>query len=146
MKWLRPAFAFALACAAAAWVLLKPAPPPEPAFDLPVVEVPSGQAIYFAEVIRSERGAAGLVYRFRFIAPGIARDGGTVTPEQARDDMQALCDGFGIDHLPSMGPTPGQLIISLSDRATAFGEPAPEATQYFEAYRVEDGKCVWEMF
>lgn len=151
MKRLPAIIAFVLACLAAAYVMLKPAPlvpvpvPAVPA-DLPVVEVPSGQTVYFAEVIQTEPSAAGLVYRFRFIAPEIAREGGSVTPEAAQADMQALCDSFAIRHLPTMGPAPGQVIISLADRATVFGEPAPEATQYFEAYRIEDGACIWELF
>ena len=31
-------------------------------------------------------------------------------------------------------------------RAVAFGEPAPEATQYFEAYSIDGDRCVWEPF
>jgi hypothetical protein len=27
-----------------------------------------------------------------------------------------------------------------------FGEPAPDATQFFEAYRVEGDTCIWEAF
>ena len=48
--------------------------------------------------------------------------------------------------LPATGPQPSQIVISLSDRAVPFGEADPEATQFFEAYRVEGGACIWEMF
>ena len=48
--------------------------------------------------------------------------------------------------LTASGPVPAQVIISLSDRAVVFGEPAPEATQFFEAYTVTDGRCQWEPF
>jgi hypothetical protein len=27
-----------------------------------------------------------------------------------------------------------------------FGEPAPEATQFFEGYRIDAGRCVWELY
>jgi hypothetical protein len=41
---------------------------------------------------------------------------------------------------------PQQVIISLSDTAVPFGESAPEATQFFEAFAIRDGACIWEMF
>jgi hypothetical protein len=44
------------------------------------------------------------------------------------------------------GPIPSQIIISLEDRPVPFGEADPEAVQYFEAFRVENGACIWEVF
>jgi hypothetical protein len=126
---------------------LWPAPAPAAvALDGVPVEVPSGQQVVWVETIQGERSAAGLAYRFRFVAPGIARDGGTVSEDQAQADMQALCDTFALERLPATGPMPEQVIISLSDRPVPFGEPAPEATQFFEGYRIEAGKCVWELY
>lgn len=137
-----------LACLAAVYLVMRPAPvpPTAPAPDGVRVEVPSGQEVVYVDVIQGEPGTAGLVYRFRFIAPAIARQGGTVSMEVAHDDMQALCDGFALPRIADTGPQPGQIIISLSDRPVPFGEPMPEATQYFEAYRAENGKCIWEMY
>lgn len=60
--------------------------------------------------------------------------------------MEVLCNEFALPRLPATGPAPAQIIISLSDRAVAFGEPAPEATQFFEAYTIIDGRCQWEPF
>ena len=114
--------------------------------DGPLIEVPSGQPITFHEVIRDAAGPAGLTYRFRFIAPDIARIGGDVTFEIAVVDMDHLCNRFALQRISNIGPQPSQIVISLSDRATAFGQAAPEATQFFEAYRVEDGVCIWESF
>jgi hypothetical protein len=128
-----------------AWRLW-PAPEQPVALDGVPVEVPSGQQVAYVDTIQNERSVAGLAYRFRFLAPGISRDGGTVSEEAAQADMQALCDSFALPRLPSTGPVPEQIIISLSDRPVAFGEPAPEATQFFEGYRIEAGKCVWELF
>ena len=64
----------------------------------------------------------------------------------AQADMEVLCNEFALPRLPATGPAPAQIIISLSDRAVAFGEPAPEATQFFEAYTIIDGRCQWEPF
>ena len=76
----------------------------------------------------------------------IARDGGTVNVEAAQEDMAALCSGFALPRIANTGPQPTQIIIVLSDREVAFGETVPEATQYFEAYSLADGMCVWEPF
>ena len=43
-------------------------------------------------------------------------------------------------------PQPAQIVISLSDRPVPFGEAAPDATQFFEAFALQDGTCIWEMF
>lgn len=108
--------------------------------------VPSGQEVRYLDTVQSAPGPEGLTIRFRFIAPAIARDRGTIGAEAAQADMEWLCTNFALPRLPAGGPVPSQVIVSLSDREVAFGEPAPEATQFFEAYTVTDGHCVWEAF
>ena len=110
------------------------------------IAVPSGQAVTLQDVIWNEAGPSGLTLRFRFVAPQIARSGGSVDAESASADMMALCNAFALPRLAEFGPQPGQVIISLSDRALPFGETVPEATQFFEAFSIENGTCVWEMF
>ncbi len=110
------------------------------------ITVPSGQDVRFVEMVSDTQGPEGLTYRFRFIAPAIARDGGTVDAEAALADMQALCDSFALDRIAVTGPQPSQVIISLADRDVPFGEPSPDATQFFEAFHPEDGACVWDGF
>ena len=107
---------------------------------------PSGQAISFLETVQSAPGTGGLTVRFRFLAPGIAKAGGSVDAEVAQADMLWLCDTYALPRLAQGGPVPAQIVISLSDRAVPFGEAAPDVTKFFEAYRVEDGNCVWEPF
>ena len=107
--------------------------------DGPLVAVPSGGEVRYLDTITNVPGQEGLTYRFRFV-------GASVRAESAPDDMLALCNTFAIDRLPTTGPIPNQIVISLSDRVTTFGEPTPEATQFFEAYRVQNGQCVWELF
>lgn len=108
--------------------------------------VPSGQALSYVDTIHDAAGPAGLTLRFRFLAPAIARDGGTVDPEAAFADMQALCDGFALPRVPATGPRPAQIVITLMDREVPFGAPAPEATQFFEAFVPDGDSCVWEPF
>lgn len=110
------------------------------------IPVPSGQAVLLQDVVQDAPGPQGLTVRFRFVAPAIARAGGTVAPEDAFVDMEYLCRTYAMPRLSNTGPVPAQVVISLSDMAVPFGEPVPEATQFFEAYRIEDGTCIWEAF
>jgi hypothetical protein len=132
--------AAALGIAALAVVLYPRAPEP-PAAE--TIAVPSGQAVSFVEVIRDARGPSGLTYRFRFLAPGI---GGEVPFEAASADMLYLCQTYALPRIAGSVPQPRQIVVSMDDRPVQFGVPAPEATQFFEAYRPEGETCVPELF
>ena len=43
------------------------------------IEVPSGQEVTFIDVVRDAPGPDGLTYRFRFLAPAIARADGKIS-------------------------------------------------------------------
>lgn len=116
------------------------------AFAQEEIKVPSGQAVTFVDMIRDAPGPEGLTYRFRFLAPAIDRAAGTVTDEQAMDDMADLCSTYVLPRLANLGPTPSQIVISLADRPVDFGTPNPDATQFFEAFSLQDGACVWDGF
>jgi hypothetical protein len=116
-----------------------------PGDDL-AIPVPSGQLVTLHETIWNVVGPEGLVTRFRFIAPAINRDAGTVDFEAASIDLMYLCQEYALQKLSQSGPVPAQVIVSLADRPLPFGEAAPEATQYFEAFRIENGACIWEVF
>lgn len=111
-----------------------------------VIAVPSGQPITYVETIPDAQGADGLTYRFRFLAPDIAREGGKISSDVAQEDMKTLCETFALSHLTGTGPQVAQIIISLSDRPIPFGEPDPDATQYFEAFHPEGDACIWDGF
>ena len=106
-------------------------------------DVPSGEVLTFQESFYEEQLDGSLWARFRFVMPSIAR-GGQVGYADVAEDFLHLCDVYV---LPGLGDdVPEQIVISLSDRETEFGVPAPEATQFFEAFRVESGSCIWEGF
>lgn len=109
------------------------------------IAVPSGQDIRFLDVISDAPGTAGATARYRFVAPAIARPGGSIDFDTAVADMLHLCQNYVMPQLDQSLP-PRQIVISLSDRPLPFGQPAPEATQFFEAYRLENGRCIWEAF
>ena len=110
------------------------------------ISVPSGQEITLLDVIWNEPGPNGLVTRFRFLAPAITKALGNISFEVAIADMAHLCQDFALPKITGSVIAPTQIIISLSDRAVAFGATDPEATQFFEAYRLENGACIWEVF
>jgi hypothetical protein len=118
----------------------------EPGDDA-AITVPSGQKVTLMETIWNIPGPEGLAVRFRFLAPAISKEAGTITADQADADIQALCHQFAAKRIgDATGPKPAQIIISLSDRPVPFGESHPEATQYFDSFTYQDGDCVWSMF
>jgi hypothetical protein len=108
-----------------------------------LLAVPSGQPVTFQEMLW-DRPGGGLVYRFRFVAPEIGQAGREY--EDVEADMQHLCETFALDRIAQTGPTPSQIVISFSQSETEFGVADPDVTQFFEAYRVEDGVCILEFF
>lgn len=110
------------------------------------IAVPSGQTVTLQEVIWNAPGPDGLTTRFRFVAPAIAETGGTVDTETALADMLWLCQNFALPRIAQPGPMPSQIVISLADAPVPFGQAHPEVTQLFEAYRPQDGQCLWEVF
>ena len=106
-------------------------------------DLPSGQNVSLMEV-RSDDLGTDTWLRFRFLAPAIARDSGVVDFAGAEADMAHLCAHVAVPYVAEHGSDAGLVVISLSDRALAFGESDPAATQYFDAFRVEGDRCIWE--
>lgn len=111
---------------------------PSPALD--ALQVPSGAEVRFLDVIHNVAGAEGTAARFRFIDPALSAGG-----DRSADLLQ-LCEAYALPRVEGITPAPRQVMISLADRETVFGEPSPDAIQLFEAYRIEEGRCIWELF
>lgn len=107
------------------------------------LSVPSGQPVMFHEMLW-DRPGAGLVYRFRFVAPEIGQEGRAY--EDVEVDMQHLCEAYAIPRIADTGPQPSQIVISLAQTETEFGIANPDVVQFFEAYRIEDETCILELF
>lgn len=111
----------------------------------PMFQVPSGQDITLDEVLIDE--SPGEIWvRFRFVAPRIGEGDGAVSYDTAATDMDHLCENIALPYLLEYALTPARVVISLSDRVTPFGASNPGITQYFEAYRPENARCIWEEF
>ena len=109
------------------------------------LDVPSGQDIRLSEVLIDENPGA-LWLRFRFLAPQISRDTGSIVYNQAAIDMAHLCDVVAAPFAIDEGIEPERIVISLADRWVEFGVQDPDATQFFETYRLESARCIWEEF
>lgn len=114
----------------------------EPAAADDLITVPSGREVTFLDVITNVPGSEGATARFRFVAPGLASE----DAEPAAADMQVLCDSYALPRTDAMVPPPNQIVITLSAAAVPFGEAAPDVTQFFEAYAIEGGACIWQVF
>jgi hypothetical protein len=114
------------------------------------IKLPSGQQVTLLEALGNSPGSNGVALRYRFLAPAVARDGGSIDADTAGADMDWLCQTYALPRLPVTGPMPAEIIISMADRDVPFGESDPEATQFFNAYSIEtsiDGaNCLWEPF
>ncbi|MEM9350653.1 MAG: DUF6497 family protein [Pseudomonadota bacterium] len=104
--------------------------------------MPSGEALEFHESFYERQDGGALWARFRFVMPAI---GDGVAYADVADDFMELCQVYVIPALEGQD-APDQVIISLADRPTDFGVPAPDVTQYFEAFRLEGSSCIWEGF
>lgn len=107
-----------------------------------LIAVPSGQPVWLQEAFRDKAAEA---MRYRFIAPDISRDAGKVTFDEVEADLLDLCESFVLAR-PEMENPPDLVILSLADREVEFGQANPDATQFIEAYRPQNGICLWEGF
>lgn len=111
-----------------------------------LLPVPSGQPVTLQDVIWGAPGPGGLTARFRFIAPEIAAIGGSITFDEAIEDMDFLCETYALPRVDTLtGPKPTQVIVSFSDQPVEFGVIS-DATQFIESYSIENGTCEWEQF
>ena len=108
-----------------------------------LLPVPSGQPVELSDVLL-DNNPGELWLRFRFIAPKIGSTVGRIGYDVASADMAHLCEILAVPYVAKHELEPALVVISFSDRATEFGNAAPDATQFFEAYRLEDSRCIWE--
>jgi hypothetical protein len=123
---------------AAALALLGPGGTPALAQDAVEFPVPSGLRVTLIEVIHEPQ-----LSRWRFLVPEIVQAGGF---DAVAGDFGVLCAEVALPMLAEQGREADRIIVSLSDRPVPFGAIDPAATQYFEAYRVENDACIWDGF
>ncbi len=108
-----------------------------------LLPVPSGQPVHLSDVLL-DNNPGELWVRFRFIAPKIGSTVGRIGYDVASADMEHLCQTLAVPYVAEYDLDPVRVVISLSDRPIEFGRASPDATQFFEAYRLEQSRCIWE--
>ncbi|WP_299982301.1 DUF6497 family protein [uncultured Ruegeria sp.] len=108
-----------------------------------LLPVPSGQPVELSNVLL-DTNPGELWVRFRFIAPRIGSTVGRITYDVAVIDMEHLCQMLAVPYVAQHKLEPARVVISFSDRPMEFGTSEPDATQFFEAYRLEQSQCIWE--
>jgi len=108
--------------------------------------LPSGIEADLVEVLVDTVGTEQWV-RFRLVAPAIDRGQENAPDFTALEgDFPHLCTTLALPYLAEYALEADKIVISLADRAVEFGATDPDATQYFEQFRAEDGDCIWEGF
>lgn len=105
------------------------------------VTVPSGQDVRFAERIY-EIGPDGVTIRYRFVAPSLSEQ----EFDASASDMDHLCAEFSGREEVDFSDIQHRIVVSLSEKAVAFGTTDANITQYFEVYSIEGGACHVELF
>lgn len=109
--------------------------------DIP--SVPSGHDLYLQEIVFEDRQDHSRVVRYRYVMPILLQD---VDFFEVEADFLYLCETRALRDLKDSGENVDQIIVSFADRELEFGATSTLATQFFEAYRVENGSCIWEGF
>jgi len=119
---------------------------PALAQDAVPVATPSGVVPRLQEWLLDTQPNGDVFARFRFVAPEIERAAGRFSQADLEGDFQVLCQEFALFNVAAQPTEVDRIVISLADRAVEFGYADPDATQYFEAFRVENATCIWEFF
>ena len=106
----------------------------------------SGMAAGLQEIRYDEKPDGQFTYyRFRFVVPEISGARPKGVEERARD-MEFLCNDYALVAIGDDQTPYDRIVISIADQETEFGVANPDATQFFESFRVENGVCIWEDF
>jgi hypothetical protein len=101
------------------------------ASDAPI-EVPSGQPVQLQEVLIDDLGAETWL-RFRFIAPQIAREGGTVDYAQAEMDFEYLCEALALPYMSDFELEGDVIVVSLSGPPNSVS-PTPKRPNFSKLF------------
>lgn len=110
------------------------------------ITLPSGLVLRQHELRLEPQGAVShgvQTVRLRYVSEQLS-DSAVFGFEQIEQDFSHLCHQFGLMVRGRSAPNAEQIIISMASAPTAFGESVPEVVQYFDSFRVENDRCIWE--
>ena len=114
-------------------------------FVVAAKNMPSGQSVTLHEVLVDTVSGENWL-RFRFIAPSINKDVGGLAYDSAFEDIEHLCTEIAVPYIAEYDLKSDLVVVSIADQKIEFGETNPDATQFFEAFRVKSDVCIWEAF
>ncbi|WP_375691055.1 DUF6497 family protein [Pseudooceanicola sp. LIPI14-2-Ac024] len=102
--------------------------------------MPSGLVLSLQEVRVEDVAGVGRIARFRYVSAALDGMGFAAVEE----DFPVLCTAQVLPWVAGQPEVPVRVVISLAAAPVDFGTSAPEVTQYFEVFRLEDAACIWE--
>lgn len=111
--------------------------------DSPSHTTPSGLEVQLLEFI-DESDQTPSILRARFVAPAMTAE--RPGPDSVLSDMEHLCNTVAIPHVTDRDIAASQIIVSVSAEPLELGVFDPDIPQYFEAYTLQDGTCIWEWY
>lgn len=109
------------------------------------LDLPDFRPEDFADPTAEARNDAAAAGTLEATAP-LPADPDILLQDPVHDDIVWLCNHWVLPRLAAAEPLPGQVVISLADRPTVFGEADMNAVQLFEAFSVSPDRksCIWE--
>ncbi|WP_425040842.1 DUF6497 family protein [Primorskyibacter sp. S187A] len=104
--------------------------------------VPSGHDVTVLEYLE-DADTEGSVLRARYVAPHV---NAPQDIDAILEDMTFLCETDALPKRDGLSEIPDRIVVSLSAAPLSFGEINAEVAQYFEVYRIENGRCIWELY
>jgi len=83
-------------------------------------------------------------FRMRYLVPSLADT--AVEYDAVASEMETLCQSHALDYLARAGHKPDRVVIAWMSAPVDFGVMTPEIRQFFESFRVEGARCIWEAF
>ena len=105
-----------------------------------VLAVPSELVVKMQEVFIEAQENGERWARFRYLVPALDNF------DVVEADFPYICATYALPLLAEAKEEVDQVIISMASAQSDFGVSDPEVTQFFEAFRVENGSCIWEVF
>lgn len=108
------------------------------------IALPSGRSVTHIETIID---MDAMTSRFRFTMVDLQADPDALSDGPGRvEDLGFLCQLFAILEADAVAAYPDAVVISVAAKPTVFGDATPDIAQFFEAFVVEDGHCIWDEF
>lgn len=108
------------------------------------MQLPSGLAAEFAGSLVEAQPDGERWLILQVLAPGL--EDRRVSAAESAADTAALCGSWGVREAAQSAEMPDQIVVQMMSEPVERGEAAPEVTQIFAGYRLQNGTCIWEDF